>query len=235
MAFVPPKSLQFKPEEIPAQVKARTHLKKAEEVKEPHFRYLELWKGFEALYREQEKGSTKLLANRAGGRAAGELDLIGTQLTSLTRPRAEQVLAHPEIPNLLNALARRNLKRLLGENDLLREHGMTEAEFQHARRDLQFNLKANYWKASEALGRLLFVVRGACDPVVRKTDNVVSDEPTLKSAYEILRFVLRTTTEQATEDHDTFMDVGKRTQVAEKERERARKEREGKIAAAKKA
>ncbi|MBI5498073.1 MAG: hypothetical protein HY904_23930 [Deltaproteobacteria bacterium] len=221
MAWVPPKSLQYKPEEIPAAVQARVHLQRADEVKQPHFRYLELWKGFEAMYREEDKSSNKLLANRQGGRAAGELDLIAALLTSLSRPRAEQLLAHAELPNLLGALARKNLKRLIGENDLMRDLGMTEGEFHHAKKDLQFNLKANYWKATEALARLLFVVRAACDPTVRKTDNLVSDEPTLKSATEILKFALRTLTDQMGEEQGTFMGVGKRTEVAEGERKRA--------------
>ena len=35
MPYVPPKSLQYKPEEVAAPIKARVHLAKAEEVKEP--------------------------------------------------------------------------------------------------------------------------------------------------------------------------------------------------------
>ncbi len=215
MPFVPPKSLQFKPEEVPAAIKARVHLDKAVDVKLPHFRYLELWKGFELLYKTQEKSASKLLANRHGGRAAAELDLIAQQITSLTRPRLEQLLAHQDIPTIMMLMARKNLKKLLGENELLAENGLTEDVWQHAKKDLQFNLKANYWKAGEALARVFYLVRGAADPTVRKTDNLVSDEAILKPAYEVLRFAMRTMMDQLGEDNETFLGVGQRKTVAE--------------------
>ena len=215
MPYVPPKSLQFKEKEVESPFKARVHLTNAEEVKEPHFKYLELWKGFEALYRDQQKGSDKLLATRAGSRTSSEMDLIGSLLTSLTKPRIEQVLAHDEIGLLHAALARKNMKRILTENELLCDVGMTEMEWQNARRDLQFNLKANYWKAAGALGRMLLVVRGAADPKVRKTDNVVSDVQVLGYAYNILRFAMRHLTEQYAETHEEFMGVGEREKKAQ--------------------
>jgi len=214
MPYVPPKSLQFKPAEIPAPIKARTHLAKAEEVKEPHFQYLELWKAFEILYKEQTKAQTKLLANRHGGRAAAELDLMGGLITTLSRPRVEQLLAHPDIPLLHAALCRKNMKKLLGDNELLAENGMNDAAWQHARKDLTFNLKANYWKAGEALARLLYIVRGAADPKIRKTDNLVSDVEILKLAYNVLRLLMRTLTEQIAETNETFLSVGDRTKKA---------------------
>lgn len=217
MPFVPPKSLQFKPEEVSPAIKARVHLERAQEVKQPHFRYLELWKGFELLYKTKEKPASKILANRQGGRAAGELDLIAQQITSLTRPRLEQLLAHQDIPTIMMLVARKNLKKLLGENELLGENGLTENEWQHAKKDLQFNLKANYWKAGEALARVFFLVRGAADPTVRKTDNLVSDEAILKPAYEVLRFAMRTMIDQDSENNETFLDVGERKAIAEKE------------------
>lgn len=220
MPWVPPKSLQYTPEEIPAVVKARTHLQKAEDVKEPHFRYLELWRGFEALYREQEKSASKVLANRQGGHQAGEMDLIASLLTSLSRPRLEQLLAHPEIPNITVALARKNLKRLVGENELLTDNGLTMDAYQLAKKDLQYNLKANYWKAGEALARFLYLVRGAADPKVRKTDNLVSDLAVLGSAYDVLRFAMRTLVDQMDESQQDFMGVGARVDVATKERQR---------------
>jgi hypothetical protein len=213
MPFIP-KSMEFLPEEISPAVKARTHLLKAEDVKEPHFQYLELWKGFEALYLEQKKPTTKLLANRAGGRDAGPLDLMGACLTSMSRPRVELLLAHAEIPNLMMLLGRKNLKKLIGENELLADNGLDDAAWQVAKKDLTFNLKANYWKAAEGLARVLFLVRGAADPKVRKTDNLVSDVVVLKGAYDVLRFALKNLTAEEGEEQETFMGVGNRTKVA---------------------
>jgi hypothetical protein len=220
MPYVPPKSLQYKEKEVEAPFKARVHLDKAEEVKEPHFKYLELWKGFEVLYRDQQKGSDKLLATRAGTRSSTEMDLVGSLLTTLSKPRITQVLAHAEIGLLHAALSRRNMKRILTENELLCDVGMTEQEWQLARRDLQFNLQANYWKAAGALGRMLLVVRGAADPKVRKTDNVVSDVQVLGYAYNILRFAMRHLTEQYAETHADFMGVGERERKAQADRDK---------------
>ena len=95
--------------------------------------------------------------------------------------------------------------------------------WQHAKQDLTFNLKANYWKAAEGLARVLFLVRGSADPKVRKTDNLVSDVAVLKSAYEVLRFSMRALTAEETEGHETFMGVGARTQVAADARARLMK------------
>ncbi len=215
----PPKSLEIKPEEIPPWAHARVHMERADKEKEPHRRYLELWVGFEAMYKGEQKGAEKLLQNRRGGRAAGEADLVGAALTSLTAPRVQQLLAHPDIPTLNMLLARKNLKRLLGDNEFLQEHGLNEAAYQLAKKDLTFNLKANYWKAAEGLGRMLLIIRGAADPKVRKTDNVVSDAEILKAAYEVLRSALRTLVDQVGESAEGFMEVGSRQEVAKKERE----------------
>ncbi|MEW5852817.1 MAG: hypothetical protein AB2A00_28800 [Myxococcota bacterium] len=223
MTFKPPQSLQLKPEEIPPLIKARTHLAKAEEEKQPHFKYLELWKGFEPLYREQQKGQQKLLANRAAGRSAGDLDLMAACMTSLSRPRVEQILTDQNIPELHAALARKNMRKLLGDNELLTEAGMTFAAWEEARKELRFNLKANYWKAAGAVTRLLFIVRGACDPKVRKTDNLVSDEATLKLAYDLLRFIMRHLVEQLGETNETFLSVGQRQKVAQDLMQKGRK------------
>jgi hypothetical protein len=219
MAFIP-KSMEYLPEVISAAVKARTHLARAEEVKQPHFQYLELWTGFEALYREREKPAAKLLANRAGGRDAGELDLIGSLLTSMSRPRVELLLAHEEIPTIMMLMGRKNLKKLIGENEMMADLGVNDAAWQHAKQDLTFNLKANYWKAAHALGCVLLVVRCSADPKVRKTDNLVSDVVVLKAAYGVLRLAVRNLTAEEGEENETFMGVGNRTKVATDARER---------------
>jgi hypothetical protein len=222
MKYIPPKSMLFVPEAIPAAVKARTHLQKAEEIKEPHLRYLELWRGFEALYQEQARPTGKLMANRQDGRAALEMDIIGALLTLLTRPRVEQVLRHEDIPSLHSSLARKRMKRILGDNEFLMESGMTDALWQQARKDLTYNLTANYWKAAVALGRMLFVVRGACDPKIRKTDNLVSDTESLGYAYNILRMAMRSLVDQLAGADETFMGVGQRNEHAEQARKATR-------------
>lgn len=216
MPAIPPKSLQFTPEQIPAPVKARVHLHKSEDVKEPHFKYLEAWRGFEFLYREGATATQKALDSRAGPRSATEMDVIADAITALPRPRVENILAMKELPELNAALCRKNMKRILGDNELLCELGVDEAQWQLARKELQFNLKANYWRAAGAVARLLLIVRGACDPKVRKTDNLVSETAILASAYEILRYVIKHIVENAGEAHETFMGVNQRLDKAQK-------------------
>lgn len=217
MPYVPPKSMQFTQEDVDPAFKARVHLQRAEDLKEPHFRYLELWKGFEFLYRVNQKSADKLTSTRAPCPAnASEMEIIASTITTLSRPRLEHLLAMKELPELNAALCRKNMKRILGDNELLSELGMNELQWQTARRDLQFNLKANYHRAAGAMGRLLLIVRGAADPKVRKTDNVVSDEELLGFAYELLKYVVKHLVEHELAEHDDFMSVQDRKATAEK-------------------
>jgi len=201
--FVPPKSLQYTPEEVAPFVKARTHFNKANEHDQPHSAYLERWRGFEILYREVAPKAKKHDAF-VFAREAGEVDIVTACLCQLSRPRVDAILGSSDIPDINVLLSRKNMQALIGENHLLEELGVTPQTWLEARKDLRFALKANTIKGLRAVATLLLIVRAACDPKVKKTDNLVKDAALLEPANQLLKDCLKQLVEHFQKSHDEF-------------------------------
>jgi len=201
--FEPPQSMRFKPEEVPAYIKAKTHHLKANEIKEPYLTFLERWRGFEYLYREvaplTQKHDAFVFATEAG-----EADVICACLAQLSRPRIDHILALPDIGDLNVIVSRHNNQALIGQNELLQDYKITVGEWLNARKDLRFSLKANTIKGLHAISVLLLIVRAACDPKVKKTDNLVKEPAALEPANRLLRDCVVHLIEHFQRGHDEF-------------------------------
>ena len=201
--FEPPQSMRFKPEEVPAYIKARTHHLKANDIAEPHLAFLERWRGFEYLYREvaplTQKHDAFVFATEAG-----EADVICACLAQLSRPRIDAILALPDIGDLNVIVSRHNNQALIAQNELLQDLKITVGEWLNARKDLRFALKANTIKGLHAIAVLLLIVRAACDPKVKKTDSLVKEAPALEPANRLLRDCVVHLFEHFQKRHDEF-------------------------------
>jgi hypothetical protein len=239
-----PESLKLKPKDPGTLVKARTHERKAEELRDqardaareqekdadeapegprPHLEFLERWKALEH--------TVTPIAGRARHEWLGKLgtepkphQVIGHLIASLPRPRLDSLFSDPRIATLNVALHKRRIQKIVESNELLQDLGITWKTFVEAKRDLKFQLGLQSYKSAQALACYLSVIRAACDPKVRKTHNLVTDGEVLQLAGDVLRDVTTHIIEEMQNAHDTFFSVGDRQQVGEEFRlERAKK------------
>lgn len=211
-----PQSLRYKPKEEPSPlVKARTHERKAEKIKDdeaglPHAQYLERYRALEQAILKIKDGAKKEWAFRLAKDDMGPHELLGHLIASLPKARQDRIYADERIAQLNAVLAKRNPPKLIGDNELLQDLGITFQTFTTAKRDLKFQLGLQGYKSGQALGVFLVVVRAACDPKVKKTLNLVRDDESLALANGILRDVTTHVIEQMQLDHDEFYGVGDR-------------------------
>lgn len=211
-----PQSLLYKAKEEPSPlVKARTHDRKAEKIRKDdegrlHLEYLERWKSLEHAIVKIKEGAKKEWAFRLGKEDMGPHELLGHLIASLPKPRQDRIYKDERLPELNGLLAKRNPAKLIGDNDMLRDLGVTFQTFTTAKRDLKFQLGIQGYKSAQAIGVYLLVVRAACDPKVKKTLNLVRDDETLTLATGILRDVTTHVIEQMQIEHDDFYGVGDR-------------------------
>ncbi|MBI1946072.1 MAG: hypothetical protein HYS27_10270 [Deltaproteobacteria bacterium] len=248
-----PESLRLKKPDPGPLVKARTHEKKAEELRtdrkeadealakaeaekrrkgappvedegpRPHLEFLERWKALEHTVTPIEARARHEWQNRFGD-APREFEVIGHLIASLPRPRLDALCKDPRIAQLNVVLGHRDLVKVIGDNELLQDLGIDFATFLSAKRDLKFQLGIQTYKSAQALAVYLTVVRAAADPKVKKTKNFVTDREVLDPAGAILRDVTTHIIEEMQGAHDSFFAVGDRKQVGEQFRiDRAKK------------
>ncbi len=221
-------SLQFKPHAPSTLVKARTHERKAEDLREqgkqaardeetgprPHLEFLERWKALEHTVTPIEPRARHEWTNKLGVEPKPH-EVIGHLIATLPRPRLDALFKDPRIGELNVALHKRKLQKIVEDNELLRDLSITWLTFVDAKRDLKFQLGLQTYKAALALACYLTVVRAACDPKVRKTHNLVTDVEILALAGGILRDVTTHIIEEIQNAHDSFFAVGDRRAVGE--------------------
>jgi hypothetical protein len=238
-----PESLKLKPHDPSALVKARTHEKKAEKLRDeakdaerraerddedvdgprPHLEYLERWKALEHTVTPIEGRARHEWKNKRGADPKPH-EVIGHLIASLPRPRLDSLFRDPRIAELNVLLHKRRIQQIVESNELLQDLGVTWLTFVDAKRDLKFQLGLQTYKSALALACYLTVIRAACDPKVRKKDNVVTDAEVLKIAGGLLRDVTTHIVEEMQDAHDSFFAVGDRAKVGEEFRiERAKK------------
>lgn len=248
-----PESLRLtKPDPGPL-VKARTHERKAEELRtgrkeadlalakaeaekrkkgappvedegpRPHLEFLERWKALEHTVTPIEGRARHEWKNRFSSDPR-EYEVIGHLIASLPRPRLDALFKDPRIAQLNVVLGHRDLAKVIGDNELLQDLGIDFATFVSAKRDLKFQLGIQTYKSAQALAVYLTVVRAAADPKVRKTKNFVTDREVLDPAGALLRDLTTHIIEEMQAAHDSFFAVGDRKQVGEQFRiDRAKK------------
>jgi hypothetical protein len=212
-----PKSLKYVPKEEPGPlVKARTHERKAEKMRDdddvaPHLEYLERWKALEQAIEKIKQGAKKEWAFKLAKDDMGPHELLGHLIASLPKARTDRIFKDERISELNLLLAKRQPRRLIDDNELLGDLGITfNKTFLTAKKDLKFGLGLQAYKAGQALGLYLLVVRAACDPKVRKDKNLVSDGAVLEVANGLLRDVTTHVVEEMQVQHDEFFRVGDR-------------------------
>lgn len=211
-----PQSLRYKAKEEPSPlVKARTHDRKADKIKDDdegrlHLEYLERYKALEQAIEKIKAGAKKEWAFKLAKDDMGPHELLGHLISSLTKARQDMLYKDERIAELNAVLAKRNPPKLIGDNQMLQDLGITFQTFTTAKRDLKFQLGLQGYKSGQALGVFLVIVRAACDPKVKKTLNLVRDEESLTLATGILRDVATHVIEQMQIDHDEFYGVGER-------------------------
>lgn len=211
-----PESLRLKPKEPPsALVKARVHERKAEKIRDDdegkaHAEYLERWRALESVAAEHTRKAQKELAYKLGRENPGPHEVVGHLIASLPVPRLKLLFGCPAIAALNQALARKNPPKLIGDNELLQDLGITHAVFLKAKQDLRFQLGLQGYKSAQAISLYLFVVRAAADPKVKKRFALVKDEEAMDPANELLREVVTHVVQHLQITHDEFFQIGKR-------------------------
>jgi hypothetical protein len=225
-----PESLKIVKPDVGPLVKARTHERKAEALRDegrraatkpedhdaprPHLEFLERWKALEHTVtpiadRARHEWKNKLASDPR------EHEVIGHLIASLPRPRLDSLFKHPNISALNVALGHRDLRKVIEDNELLQDLAIDWLTFLDAKRDLKFQLGIQTYKSAQALALYLTVVRAACDPKVKKTKNFVTDAEVLTLAGDLLRDVTTHIIEEMQAAHDSFFAVGDRKQVGE--------------------
>lgn len=234
-----PESLKIQKADPGPLVKARTHERKAEALRDesrkaatspeelegprPHLEFLERWKSLEFTVTPIADRARHEWHNKLGTEPR-EHEVIGHLIASLPRPRLDALFKLPQISALNVALGHRDLRKIVEDNELLQDLGIDWQTFLDAKRDLKFQLGIQTYKSAQALAVYLTVVRAACDPKVKKTKNLVTDTEVLGHAGELLRDVTTHIIEEMQAAHDSFFAVGDRKQVGEQFRiDRAKK------------
>lgn len=210
-----PESLKLKREEPTPLVKARVHERKAEKIRDDdegkaHLELLERWKSLEACAQDHAAKAKRELSYRLGHDDPGPHEVVGHLIASLPQPRLKLLFESPHIPALNLVLSKRQPPRLVGDNEMLQDLGITPQRFLAARQDLRFQLGLQGYKSAQAIALYLFVVRAAVDPKVRKKVSLVKDEEALGPANDLLRDVVTHVVEHLQIQHDEFFRVGNR-------------------------
>jgi len=244
-------SLKLKPPEPSVLVKARTHEVKAEKLRQqeevanretlgpkkkpgkddddkpeaprPHLEFLERWKVLEAAIGPiTEKARKEYVAKLSEEPRPHQV--LGHMLAQLPRPRLDALMKDPRLPALNVVFGHRPLQKVIADNELLQDLGVTWMVFVDAKRDLKFQLGIQSYKSAQAIALYLTVVRAAVEPKVRKTANFVADEEVLTLAKDLLREVTTHVIDELQNAHDSFFAVGDRTAMGDQFRiDRAKK------------
>ena len=238
-------SLKFVKPEPSVLVKARTHEAKAEKLRQqdeiahreplkkpdprdknaapkkgepvaprPHLEFMERWLVLEAALGPISEKATKEYAAKLAETPAAH-QVLGHLIANLPKPRLELLMRDPRLPALNVVFGHRPLHKVIADNELLQDLGITWLTFVDAKRDLKFQLGLNSYRSAQAIALYLTVVRAAADPKVRKTANFVADEEVLGLAKDILREVTTHIIAEMQNAHDSFFAVGDRKAVGE--------------------
>ncbi len=218
-----PESLKLKPVEHSPLVKAKTHEHKAEKLRKDedssaHLEYLERFKALQEAVKQIDAKARHEWRGLLGVAEMKPHEVLGHLVAALPRARMDHLFQDERIGSLNVALAKRNLGKMIGDNELLQDWGIDFATFLSAKRDLKFQLGLNTYRSAQALALYLSLVRAACDPKVKKTVNLVKDEEILDLANGILRDVTTHVVQEMQLTKDGFLLVGDRRSVAEEER-----------------
>jgi hypothetical protein len=211
-----PKSLKYAPKEEPSPlVKAKTHERKADELRDdddaaPHLEYLERWLALEQAMEKAKELAKKEWAFRLAKEQLGPHEVLGHIIATLPKARTDRIFKDERISELNLLLAKRQPARIIGDNEMLQDEDVTFQKFLTAKKDLKFQLGLQAYKSGQAIGLYLLVVRAACDPKVKKVKNLVKDEDVLKVANGLLRDVTTHIVEEMQVQHDEFYKVGDR-------------------------
>ncbi len=193
------------------------------EAPKPHLEFLERWKVLEAVLGPISEKAKKEYAAKLGEDPKPH-QVLGHLLASLPRPRLDALMKDPRLPLLNVAFGHRPLQKIVADNELLQDLGVTWLTFVDAKRDLKFQLGIQSYKSAQAIALYLTVVRAAVDPKVRKTANFVTDVEVLDLAKDLLREVTTHVIDELQNAHDSFFAVGDRTAMGEQFRvDRAKK------------
>lgn len=219
-----PESLKLKAPEHSPLVKAKAHERKAEKLRDDEDapekdEYIERFKALQEAVKGMDAKARHEWKGLLGVDEMKPHEVLGHLIGTLPRPRMDLLFRDPRIAELNVALNKRNVAKMIGDNELLEEWGIDFATFLSAKRDLKFQLGLNTYRSAQALALYLSVVRAACDPKVRKTVNVVRDQEILDLANGVLREVTTHVVQEMQLTHDGFFMVGDRRQIAESDRQ----------------
>jgi hypothetical protein len=180
----------------------------------PHLEFLERWKVLEAaLGPISEKATKEYVAKLAEEPRPHQV--LGHLLANLPRPRLDALMRDERWSKLNVLFGHRPLQKIVADNELLQDLGVTWLNFVDAKRDLKFQLGIHSYKSAQAIALYLTVVRAAVDPKVRKTANFVADVEVLDLAKELLREVTTHVIAELQGAHDSFFAVGDRAAMGE--------------------
>lgn len=180
----------------------------------PHLEFMERWLVLEAALGPITEKATKEYAAKLAETPRAH-QVLGHLIANLPRPRLELLMHDPRLPALNVAFGHRPLQKVIADNELLQDLGITWLTFVDAKRDLKFQLGLNSYRSAQAVALYLTVVRAAADPKVRKTANFVMDEEILDLAKDLLREITTHVIAEMQDAHDSFFAVGDRKAVGE--------------------
>lgn len=224
LPYTVPESLKIVTPEPSPLAKARVHERKAEELRKdddsPLFRQLlERMRSLEFAAQQIAVRTASEYRGYLGKDDVKPYELLGHLIATLPRARMDLLFKDPRIGELNVLISKRDLNRLIGDNEMLQEMGLDFQVFLNARRDLRFQLGLNTYRSGQALGVYFTIVRAAADPKVKKTVNLVQDEAILTLADGILRDVTTHVLDEMRIKNETFLDVADRRAGAEQARQ----------------
>jgi len=184
------------------------------EAPKPHLEFLERWKVLEAALGPITEKATREYAAKLGEEPRPH-QVLGHLLANLPRPRLDALMRNERWAKLNVVWGHRPMAKVVADNELLQDLGITWTTFVDAKRDLKFQLGIQSYKSAQAMAVYLTVVRAACEPKVRKTANFVNDEAVLDLAKELLREVTTHVVDCLQGAHDSFFAVGDRAAQGE--------------------
>lgn len=188
--------------------------KHAPQAPKPHLEFLERWAVLEAAMGPITEKATKEYDAKLGETPRPH-QVLGHLIANLPRPRLDLLMRDPRLPALNVTFGHRPLQKVINDNELLQDLGVTWLTFVDAKRDLKFQLGLNSYRSAQAIALYLTVIRAAVDPKVRKTANFVSDVEILDIAKDLLREVTTHIIDELQGAHDSFFAVGDRKAVGE--------------------
>jgi len=188
--------------------------KNAPQAPKPHLEFLERWLVLEAALGPITEKATKEYDAKLG-ESPKPHQVLGHLIANLPRPRLDLLMRDPRLPALNVAFGHRPLQKVITDNELLQDLGITWLTFVDAKRDLKFQLGLNSYRSAQSIALYLTVIRAAVDPKVRKTANFVADVEILDIAKDLLREVTTHIIDELQGAHDSFFAVGDRKAVGE--------------------